>query len=247
MAGTPGQDAAATFDPLRPGLIRIAYRMLGSVADAKDMVQEAFLRWFDTDREAVREPEAFLRRVVTRLCLDQLKSARHRRETYTGPWLPEPVQSVRFNTIPEVRELDGIEECDHLDDDTVFHPHVPGVSVSIPLPVTSTPFGVEQRNYSITVRIDASDGRHKPVRHASVERFNDNIHEFLFAVIDARHRRIAHDCPPSIGSKEIKRTPRATSPRIKCSLNLRLVLHFNIFGPICPQHRFLQSANKEGE
>jgi len=83
--------AAASFDPLRPKLIRIAYRMLGSVADAEDVVQEAFLRWFNADREAVREPKAFLRRVVTRLCLDQLKSARHRRETYLGPWLPEPV------------------------------------------------------------------------------------------------------------------------------------------------------------
>ena len=79
------------FDPLRPKLVRIAYRMLGSVADAEDVVQEAFLRWFDADRAAVREPEAYLRRVVTRLCLDQLKSARHRRETYIGPWLPEPV------------------------------------------------------------------------------------------------------------------------------------------------------------
>jgi RNA polymerase sigma-70 factor, ECF subfamily len=85
------QNAAATFDPLRPKLIRIAYRMLGSVADAEDMVQETFLRWLDADRDAVREPEAYLRRVVTRLCLDHLKSARHRRETYIGPWLPEPV------------------------------------------------------------------------------------------------------------------------------------------------------------
>ena len=76
MEEMSNRDAAATFDPLRPKLIRIAYRMLGSVADAEDVVQEAFLRWFDTDRDAVREPEAFLRRIVTRLCLDQLKSAR---------------------------------------------------------------------------------------------------------------------------------------------------------------------------
>lgn len=84
-------DAAASFDPLRPRLTRIAYRMLGSVADAEDVVQDAFLRWMGTDRAGIREPEAFLRRVVTRLCLDQLKSARARRETYVGPWLPEPV------------------------------------------------------------------------------------------------------------------------------------------------------------
>jgi RNA polymerase sigma-70 factor (ECF subfamily) len=85
------EDAAASFDPLRPKLMRVAYRMLGSVADAEDMVQEAFIRWMRADRAAVREPEAFLRRAVTRLCLDQLKSARRQRETYVGPWLPDPV------------------------------------------------------------------------------------------------------------------------------------------------------------
>lgn len=84
-------DAAAAFDALRPKLTRVAYRMLGSVADAEDVVQDAWLRWADADREAVRVPEAFLRRIVTRLCLDQLKSARVRREDYVGPWLPEPV------------------------------------------------------------------------------------------------------------------------------------------------------------
>ncbi|MGO4835908.1 RNA polymerase sigma factor SigJ, partial [Rhizobiaceae sp. 2RAB30] len=88
---TPAPSAVEAFDPLRPRLIRIAYRMLGSVADAEDVVQEAFLRWLDVDREGVREPAAFLRRVVTRLCLDHLKSARYRREIYVGPWLPEPI------------------------------------------------------------------------------------------------------------------------------------------------------------
>jgi len=84
-------DAAASFDPLRPTLMRVAYRMLGSVADAEDVLQEAFIRWMGADRAKVREPEAFLRRTVTRLCLDQLKSARRRRETYLGPWLPDPM------------------------------------------------------------------------------------------------------------------------------------------------------------
>lgn len=102
MAAMSNQDAASSFDPLRPKLIRIAYRMLGSVADAEDVVQEAFLRWIDADRQAVREPEAFLRRVVTRLCLDQLKSARHRRETYIGPWLPEPVVETAEEEIDDV-------------------------------------------------------------------------------------------------------------------------------------------------
>ena len=91
MAGASSQEAAATFDPLRPSLVRVAYRMLGSVADAEDVVQDAFLRWLDVDRDAVREPGAFLRRVVTRLCLDRLKSVRRERETYVGTWLPEPI------------------------------------------------------------------------------------------------------------------------------------------------------------
>lgn len=91
MAGVGHEDAAASFDPLRGKLMRVAYRMLGSVADAEDTVQEAFIRWMRADRGAVREPEAFLRRTVARLCLDQLKSARRQRETYLGPWLPDPV------------------------------------------------------------------------------------------------------------------------------------------------------------
>lgn len=65
--------------------------MLGSVADAEDVVQEAFIRWMGASQSEVREPEAFLRRTVTRLCLDQLKSARHQREIYVGTWLPEPI------------------------------------------------------------------------------------------------------------------------------------------------------------
>jgi RNA polymerase sigma-70 factor (ECF subfamily) len=84
-------DAAISFEPHRPRLTRVAYRMLGSVADAEDVVQDAFLRWHTTDRSEVDNAEAFLVRVVTRLCLDVLKSSRRKRETYIGPWLPDPV------------------------------------------------------------------------------------------------------------------------------------------------------------
>src|SRR3954454_6454582 len=65
--------------------------MLGSMADAEDAVQEAYLRWHAVDRDTVSDPRAFLMTIVTRICLDMLTSARARREEYVGPWLPEPV------------------------------------------------------------------------------------------------------------------------------------------------------------
>ncbi len=95
-------DAIASFDSLRPRLIRIAYRMLGSVADAEDIVQDAFIRWHQTDRTVVRNPQAFLTRTVTRLCLDFLDSARVRRESYVGPWLPEPVVEPAFDKMEDI-------------------------------------------------------------------------------------------------------------------------------------------------
>lgn len=87
----PVVDAEAAFAAARPRLLRLAYRMLGSLVEAEDIVQDAWLRWRAADRDAVREPAAFLHRTVARLCLDQLRSARRRREVYPGPWLPEPV------------------------------------------------------------------------------------------------------------------------------------------------------------
>jgi RNA polymerase sigma-70 factor, ECF subfamily len=105
------EDAAVDFEPLRPKLMRVAYRMLGSVHDAEDIVQEAFLRWMKVGRSDIREPEAFLRRMVTRLCLDQLKSARHQRETYIGPWLPDPIvedQEVEDVTLPLMLALERL-------------------------------------------------------------------------------------------------------------------------------------------
>ena len=84
-------DPAATFEPHRRRLLGLAYRMLGSVSDAEDAVQEAYLRWHGTDRTTVQDPRAFLMTTTTRICLDVLTSARARREEYAGPWLPEPV------------------------------------------------------------------------------------------------------------------------------------------------------------
>ncbi len=79
------------FQELRPELFGLAYRMLAMAADAEDVVHEAYLRWRSQPRDSIRSPRAFMVTVVTRLCLDALGSARARRETYVGPWLPEPL------------------------------------------------------------------------------------------------------------------------------------------------------------
>jgi RNA polymerase sigma-70 factor, ECF subfamily len=84
-------DPSTSFEPHRRRLLGLAYRMLGSMAEAEDAVQEAYLRWHDVDRDRVDEPRAFLTTTTTRICLDVLKSARARREEYVGPWLPDPV------------------------------------------------------------------------------------------------------------------------------------------------------------
>jgi RNA polymerase sigma-70 factor (ECF subfamily) len=81
----------AAFTAHRPLLVGVAYRQLGSVGDAEDVVQEAWLRWARVDTETVADPAAFLVRIVTRLALDRLRRVAARRETYVGPWLPEPV------------------------------------------------------------------------------------------------------------------------------------------------------------
>lgn len=94
-------DESASFEPHRKFLRGFAYRMLGSVAEAEDIVQDAFLRWRDVAPDTVAEPRAYLTRVVSRLCLDRLSSARHRREQYVGTWLPEPVVAEPAHSLAE--------------------------------------------------------------------------------------------------------------------------------------------------
>ncbi len=86
------ETSATIFEEHRSFLHALAYRMLGSPADADDIVQEAWLRWADVTFAEIDSPRSFLGKTVTRLCLDHLKSARVRRETYVGEWLPEPVE-----------------------------------------------------------------------------------------------------------------------------------------------------------
>jgi RNA polymerase sigma-70 factor (ECF subfamily) len=85
--------AVTTFDEHRRRIFGIAYRMLGTVADAEDIVQETWIRWQNTDRADIHEPGAFLATIATRLSINATQSAHARRETYIGPWLPEPVNT----------------------------------------------------------------------------------------------------------------------------------------------------------
>ncbi|MET9248482.1 RNA polymerase sigma-70 factor [Nonomuraea sp. NPDC003709] len=88
-----------TFEDHRSLLTGVAYRILGSAADAEDVVQEAWLRWSGVDETTVEEPKAYLVRVTSRLAIDRLRWAKSRRESYVGPWLPEPI-----STAPDVAE-----------------------------------------------------------------------------------------------------------------------------------------------
>src|ERR1700744_4240554 len=87
------EDGLSAFAAVRPRLFGIAYRMLGSAAEAEDIVQDVWLRWQSTDRSVVENPPAFLATTTTRMCINFAQSARSRRETYVGPWLPEPVDT----------------------------------------------------------------------------------------------------------------------------------------------------------
>lgn len=119
-------DRTSVFHEQRPRLFALAYRMLGGVSDAEDIVQDAWLRWSKADAEVVT-PAAYLRSVVTRLCIDRMRSLRSRRETYVGEWLPEPVpddllegtgeeaqalaESLRFGVLLVLERLSPIQRA----------------------------------------------------------------------------------------------------------------------------------------
>ena len=86
-------DGLSAFVSVRPRLFGIAYRMLGSAAEAEDVLQDVWVRWQTTDRDRVRNPEAFMVTAAKRLAINVRQSARVRRETYAGPWLPEPTDT----------------------------------------------------------------------------------------------------------------------------------------------------------
>jgi RNA polymerase sigma-70 factor (ECF subfamily) len=97
------------FEAVRDDLFSIAYRMLGTIGDAEDVLQDAFIRWEQSDRENVRSTEAFLKTIVARLCIDRLRELASSREQYVGPWLPEPVDtSFEHNHDPQFAETISI-------------------------------------------------------------------------------------------------------------------------------------------
>ncbi|MFF8935330.1 RNA polymerase sigma-70 factor [Streptomyces paradoxus] len=98
------ETATDVFEAHRPVLLGVAYRMLGRVADAEDVVQEAWLRWSGSDRADVREPRGYLVRITTRLAIDRLRQIKARGETYVGPWLPEPYVTDFGDTVPDTAE-----------------------------------------------------------------------------------------------------------------------------------------------
>lgn len=96
--------ATELFEEHRPVLTGVAYRMLGRIADAEDVVQETWLRWSAATREEIREPRAFLVRITTRLAIDRLRHLQSRRESFAGPWLPEPVVTDFGPVVPDTAE-----------------------------------------------------------------------------------------------------------------------------------------------
>lgn len=102
--GVVNDSMTDVFEEHRPVLMGVAYRMLGRVADAEDVVQDAWLRWSTVDRGEVREPRAYLVRVTTRLAIDRLRHLQSRRESYVGPWLPEPYVTDFGAKVPDTAE-----------------------------------------------------------------------------------------------------------------------------------------------
>src|SRR5271166_4369775 len=97
-------DRLSQFQELRPLLFSLAYRMLGTRADAEDVLQESYLRWQSTSADEVRSPKSYLTTVVARLALDALKTAHRKREVYVGPWLPEPLVDPHPSATLEISE-----------------------------------------------------------------------------------------------------------------------------------------------
>ena len=167
------------FEQHRRTLLGLAYRMLGSMWDAEDVVQEAWLRWSRTDQSEVRDPRGFLITVVSRLALDQLGSARVTREAYVGPWLPEPVSTDALGPLDTVELHDTVSYATlHLLE--ALTPAERAVFVlreafvlpydDIGVIIDASPAACRQLHHRAVQRIDAGAGRFEasPEQHAAL-------------------------------------------------------------------------------
>ncbi|MEU6523280.1 sigma-70 family RNA polymerase sigma factor [Streptomyces sp. NPDC046924] len=193
-------DSAAIdrFEAGRVRLASLAYRLLGSAADAEDAVQDAFLRWQAADRERIEVPEAWLTKVVTHLCLDRLRSARARHERAAGAWLPEPLlegdpmlgpadtfeqrESVSLAVLILMERLSPVERAVYVLREAFSYPHAEIAQI---LDITES--ASQQHVHRARGRVTAERRRGDEVDPASARRV---VEEFLAAATSGRTERL---------------------------------------------------------
>ncbi|NRQ31946.1 sigma-70 family RNA polymerase sigma factor [Nonomuraea sp. NN258] len=190
---------AGRFEASRDRLASLAYRLLGSAADAEDVVQDAFLHWQAADRRRIRVPEAWLTKVVTNLCLDRLRSARARRERAVGAWLPEPLldgdpmlgpadtfeqrESVSLAVLTLMERLSPVERAVYLLREAFSHSHAEIAEI---LDITES--ASQQHLHRSRRRVAAARRRGGDVDPATARRI---VEEFLAAASSGRTDRLA--------------------------------------------------------
>lgn len=193
-------DSTATdrFEAGRDRLASLAYRLLGSAADAEDVVQDAFLHWQAADRQRIRVPEAWLTKVVTNLCLDRLRSARARRERFAGAWLPEPLldgdpmlgpadtfeqrESVSLAVLTLMERLSPFERAVYLLREAFAYSHA---EIAEMLGITES--ASQQHLHRARRRVTAARRRGGEVDPESARRI---VEEFLAAAFSGRTERL---------------------------------------------------------
>lgn len=182
------------FEANRNRLASLAYRLLGDAGDAEDIVQDAFLHWEAADRKLIKVPEAWLTKVVTNLCLDRLRSARHRRERTSGTWLPEPLlegdpllgpedtyqqrESVSLAVLTLMERLSPVERAVYVLREAFSYTHAEIADLT-----DISPSASQQHLHRARVRIAASRRRTDDVDPASARRV---VEEFLSAAASGR-------------------------------------------------------------
>ena len=164
------EQAVSAFVEVRPRLFGIAYRMLGSAAEAEDVLQETWLRWQNTDRSNITNPSAFLALITTRLSINVAQSARSRRETYIGPWLPEPVdtsadpalgaeraEALEFACLLLLERLTPIERAAYVLREAFLYPYEQIADILQVSPVNARQLVSRARKHLNTVRREPVD------------------------------------------------------------------------------------------